>query len=92
MPEPYAGPVSLDGVDENGADETLYLDLEIDDLDSGSWVGTASSADSLLDVSVAGDFRVKLLAADHLRRRQTAGARREPGSDSLSLRGNTSFE
>ena len=85
--ESYTGPVSLDD-----SDETVYLDLEIDDLDSGSWVGTVASAESVLGVDAAGEYRVRLLADPHGRRRQTAKARGEQGSDSLYLRGNTSFE
>ncbi len=87
VPEFYAGPVSLDG-----ADETVYLDLEIDDLDSGSWVGTVASSDSVLGVDPAGEYRVRLLADPHGRRRQSAKARGEQGSDSLYLRGHSSFE
>lgn len=69
MTERYFGAVSLDG-----SDDTVYLELSIDDLDSVGWVGAGTPGSEVPGVTEVGEYRVKLTSTGHPRRGQTATA------------------
>jgi hypothetical protein len=88
MTENYVGTVSLDG-----ADDTVYLELTIDDLDSAEWIGAGTPGNEVPGVTAAGEYRVKLIDGGHPRRGQTAvGAVEVELEDAvLRLLGRTAF-
>ena len=87
--ENYSGAVSVDGTDE-----ILYLELAIDDLDSVGWIGAGAPGTEVSGIVAAGDYRVKLMDAEHPRQGQTATAAIEIELEDslLRLTGRSAFE
>ncbi len=87
--EQYFGPVSVDG-----SDDTMYLELSIDDLDSPGWVGAGTPGNEVPGITAVGEYRVKLIGSGHHRRGQTATAAIEVEVEDAVLRlsGRTPFE
>ena len=65
--EKYQGTVSFDG-----PDDTVYLEIDIDDLDSATWIGVGSVGSEVPGVTEVGKYVVKLVDNPHPRRGQTA--------------------
>lgn len=65
--EQYQGTVSFDG-----PDDTVYLEIDIDDLDSEKWIGVGSVGSEVPGVTEVGKYVVKLVDNPHPRRGQTA--------------------
>ena len=88
MTERYFGPVAFDG-----SDDTVYLELTIDDLDSPTWVGVSTTGHEVPGATAVGSYKVKLLGNGHHRRGQTATAEIEFEVEDAVLRfaGRTPF-
>jgi hypothetical protein len=84
--EPYLGSVAFDA-----SDETIYLELRIDDLDSAGWVGSTQSDTELSEASAGRGCRVKLLEAGHARRGQSASAQMRVGPSGIRFAGRSAF-
>jgi hypothetical protein len=67
--EQYSGLVSVDG-----QDDTVYLELSINDLDSSGWVGAGAIGSVVPGITVVGEYEVTLIDSGHHRRGQTATA------------------
>ncbi|TMK66916.1 MAG: hypothetical protein E6G14_15835 [Actinobacteria bacterium] len=88
MTEHYFGPVVFDGVDD-----TVYLELSIDDLDSPDWIGLGTPGHDVPGSTAVGEYRVKLIGVGNPRRGQSAMAQVEYEVEDGVLRfaGRTSF-
>jgi len=86
--EHYFGPVVFDGVDD-----TVYLELSIDDLDSPEWIGLGTPGHDVPGSTAVGEYRVKLIGVGNPRRGQSAMAQVEYEVEDGVLRfaGRTSF-
>jgi len=67
--EQYQGTVSFDG-----PDDTIYLEIDIDDLDSPTWIGRGTVGSEVPGITEVGKYVVKLVDNPHPRRGQTAQA------------------
>jgi hypothetical protein len=67
--EQYLGTVSFDG-----PDDTIYLEIAIDDLDSAEWIGIGTAGSEVPGITEVGKYLVKLVDNPHPRRGQTAEA------------------
>jgi hypothetical protein len=88
MGDLYAGRISFDS-----SDETVYMQISIDDLDSAAWIGVEPSGHTVPGITEKGNYVVKLLEDAHPRRGQTARAeiQNEVEDGVLRLVGQTAF-
>jgi hypothetical protein len=88
MSETYEGSVSVEG-----SDDTMYLELTIDDVDAPDWVGTGAPDGEVPGVTAVGEYSVKLIDNGHSRRgqRATAVIEFEVEDAVLRLHGRTPF-
>jgi len=74
------------------ADEAVYLNVTIDDLDASDWIGLGDLAEPLFGLSAAAPYEIKLVGAEHERQGQTARAHVDcDGDGALRLGGRTPF-
>ena len=87
MSEQYVGGISFDE-----AGDTVYVEVDIDDLDSPRWVGVGQD-DAVPGITEVGEYSVKLVDNPHPRRGQTATAflEQEAEDGALRLVGRTPF-
>jgi hypothetical protein len=89
MTDQYFGTVSFDG-----SEDTIYLEMAIDDLDSPAWIGIGTAGQEVPGITTVGEYCVKLIDKPNPRRGQTAtaGVEIEVENGVLRFVGRTPFQ